>query len=143
MPMDTHTEQAKRLLDENGYTCVLYNGEREVHSYERGVKPLLTFLESNTDLRGFAAADKIVGAGAAHLYVLLGVRSVWANVISTSAAAVLENAGISALYGEMAPYIVNRARNGPCPIETATKGIEDSHEALIAIKTKLAELNGN
>ena len=85
---------ARQKLLDGGYTCFVLLGQEEYCSFERGVKPLLSFLQSGTSFLGAVAADKTVGAGAAHLYVLLGVQAVWANVISRSAKDILEQNGI-------------------------------------------------
>ena len=131
--MEQMLETARDILIKNGYTCVLYSGEEEYHSCARGVKPLLEFLNSDKNFNGFYAADQIVGLGAAHLYVLLGVKSVWANVIS-------EPAHISVFYKTKAPFIINREGNGKCPIEKAVMGIECSKKALLVIKQTLEKL---
>ena len=141
--MDKRTEKAKRLLIENGYTCVLYSENAEHHSVQRGVKPLIEFIDSGVDFRGFFAADKTVGAGAAHAYVLLGVAEVWARVISESGKQVLENSGIRVFADEVVPFIVNRAKDGVCPFETAVKGITDSVAALSVMREKLRQMNVN
>ena len=133
---------AKRLLEENGYTAVLYADGEAYHSRERGVAPLLRFLESGKSFRGFSAADKTVGAGAAHLYTLLGVSSVWAGVLSEAGERILTENGIAVTAEERVPYIINRAGDGVCPIERAVKDIRDPHEALAAIKKTLAALAG-
>ncbi len=140
--MNRNLQTAKELLIKNGYTCVLYKNGREYSSCDRGVKPLIHFLESGEDFKGFSAADKTVGAGAAHLYVLLGIDSVWANVISEEGKKVLEKKGIEVFYKIKVPFIINRAGNGPCPIETAVKGIQCSKKALEIIKETLKKLNG-
>ena len=132
--MDKRTEKAKQLLIENGYTCVLYSENAEYHSVQRGVKPLIGFIDSGVDFRGFFAADKTVGAGAAHAYVLLGVAEVWARVISESGKQVLENGGIRVFADEVVPFIVNRAKDGVCPFETAVKGVTDSVVALAVMR---------
>lgn len=141
--MDKRTEKAKRLLIENGYTCVLYSENAEYHSVQRGVKPLIEFIDSGVDFRGFFAADKTVGAGAAHAYVLLGVAEVWARVISESGKQVLESGGIRVFADEVVPFIVNRTKDGVCPFETAVKGITDSVAALAVMREKLRQMNGN
>ena len=133
-------EQAKRILTENGYTCVLYRDGQEYTSVLRGVRPLLDFLESEKSYAGFSAADKTVGAGAAHLYILLGVRDVWANVISEPALSLLEENGIKVAYGALVPFIRNRSGDGVCPIETAVKDIPSSADALHVIRQTLARL---
>lgn len=141
--MNNHLETAKRLLTQHGYTCVLCGDNGEFHSHLRGVKPLMDFLESWHDFSDFYAADKTVGAGAAHLYVLLGVTAVWANVISEDGINILQQHGIDVFYEKSVPFIINRRGDGACPIETAVKGVADSQNALAVIKSTLKTLNRN
>jgi hypothetical protein len=138
--MNRDLEKAKSSLLKNGYTCVLCKNGKEYTSKLRGVKPLLDFLDSGESFCGFSAADKTVGAGAAHLYALLGVKSVFASIISKEGKAVLEKNEIDVFYDVEAPYIINRARDGMCPIESAVLGIEDSKKALERIREALKEL---
>ena len=138
--MEKLLENAKEILIKNQYTCVLVNEKEEYHSRARGVKPLLEFLESGKDFSGFYAADKTVGLGAAHLYILLGVKSVWAKVLSEPAHMLLDKNNISVFYGTKAPFIINREGNGKCPIESAVTGVECSKEALKVIKQTLEKL---
>ena len=115
------------------------NGE-EYLSYDRGVKPLLYLLDTGISCVGAIAADKTVGAGAAHLYVLLGVKSIWTNIISLAAERILTEQGIEVFYGESVPHIINRRGDGICPIEEAVSGAHTSVEALELIRNKLKEL---
>lgn len=55
-------------------------------STERGVKPLLQWLDGENSVKGFSAVDKVVGRAAAFLYVLLEVKEVYAGVMSEGAA---------------------------------------------------------
>ena len=134
------TKRAREILIENGYTAVLCSEDEVYYSTERGVKPLIGFLESGKNFSGFCAADKTVGLGAAHIYILLRVRSVFATVISSSARALLESAGIAVSFESEVPYIINRKGDGRCPIETAVLGITDSKDALTKIKQALKAL---
>lgn len=135
-------ERAWALLREEGFTCVLCSGDQVLTSRLRGVKPLLTWLDEGLDLKGFTAADKVVGKAAAFLYVLLGVKEVYAQVMSQPAKAVLEAHGIPNGCEEEVPAIRNRTNTGFCPMETAVWEISDPQEALTAIRQKAKELNG-
>ena len=137
---NTLTDAKKKLIT-GGYTCVILSDEREYSSRERGVKPLISLLESEESYVGAYAADKTVGAGAAHLYVLIGVRAIYANVISESAMTVLSANGIEVFCGECVPYIINRQGDGICPIENAVRDAEDSDDAYRLILKTLAELH--
>lgn len=70
-------EQARKILEAGSYTCVLRKNDTVFTATERGVKPLVRWLAQGIDVRGFSAADKVVGRATAYLYVLLGVKAVW------------------------------------------------------------------
>ena len=135
-------ERAENLLISEVYACVLCRGEEIYPSDKRGVAPLLELLSSGKDFSGFAAADKTVGAGAAYLYVLLGIREVRAGIISSAGLKILEDAGIVCRFKNKVPYIINRAGDGMCPIESAVKDAGSPEEALAIIKQTLGRLKG-
>lgn len=141
--MNTNLEKAKEMLILGDYTCVLFNGTQKHYSNQKGVRPLIEFLESNIDFSDYCAADKVVGAGAAHLYVLLKVKSVWANVISSPAKEIFKSNNIAIFFESEVPHIINRTGDGICPIEECVTGITNSNAALEAIKQRLVELNSS
>ena len=137
--MKQDTKRAQELLIAKNHTCVLCKEDQVLTDDRRGVKPLLELL--NQDLRGFCAADKVVGKAAALLYRLLGIVEIYANVISEPAVAVLKNGGISVYYGEIVPAIRNRTNTGFCPMETAVWDIDDPAAAPEILRNTLAKLN--
>ncbi len=141
--MNTNLEKAREMLIWGDYTCVLFNGTQKHYSNQKGVRPLIEFLESNIDFSDYCAADKVVGAGAAHLYVLLKVKFVWANIISAAAKEILKRNNISVFFETEVPHIINRSGDGICPIEDCVKGITGSDAAFVAIKQRLFELNSS
>ena len=132
---------ARRILDRGGYTCVLCRGDETHTATARGVKPLVNWLDGGLDAAGASAADKVVGKATAFLYCLLGVRAVYAQVMSRGAAAVLEAAGITVLYVNLVPGIINRAGTGPCPFEATVAEIDSPALALPVIHRKMEEMN--
>ena len=134
-------ENAKELLESGGYTCVITDGDAVLTSTLRGVKPLVQFLEGGRDLTGFSAADKVVGRATAYLYVLLGVKNLYAQVISRPALAVLQENGIDVQYGNLVPNIINRKGDGICPFEAAVMDITDPQNAYTAIRRKMQEMH--
>lgn len=138
MPNDL--ERAKALLAQSDLTCVICKEETVYQTTARGVAPLLAWLDSQTDMMGFSAADKVVGRGAAFLYRLLGVRSVYGKIMSVHAVKVLRAGGIEVSWGTLTDSILNRRKNGPCPIELATRDIQEPENALYIIRTTLEEL---
>ena len=137
MENDQDQQQAKAILASQGYTCVLCRGGELRTTTFRGVKPLASWLESGEDFSGFSAADKVVGRATAYLYQLLGVKAVYAQVMSESALAVLDRAGIKASYEKLVPNIINRRGDGICPFEEAVLGIHTPEEAKAAIFAKM------
>ena len=135
-----HLNKVKMLLSRTGCTCVICGDDMIITDKRRGVRPLLDLLENETDVRGFSAADKVVGKAAAYLYCLLGIESLFANVISHPALNVLQSAGIPVEYSQLVPAIRNRTGDGYCPMESAVWDIDDPREALEAIVNTLAKL---
>lgn len=88
-------QDLKRLV-RDGYTVAASDGERLLTSCERGIKPLVQWLDDGLCLAGFSVADKIVGRAAAMLYVRLGAARVWAQVMSRGGKTVLAEHGIAA-----------------------------------------------
>jgi len=69
--------------------------------------------------------------------VLLGVKEVWAGVMSEAAAEVLDRYGIRASQDKLVANIINRAGTGICPFEEAVLDIHSPEEALTAIRAKM------
>lgn len=124
----------KQMLLDNGYTCVIIKDDFCFSSNQRGVNPLLELLNSKRCVSGGVAADKVVGKAAAFLYVLLGIKELYACVLSEPALYILQKNGIFVEYGELVPMIKSRDGKGFCPMEQATLKIEDEHTALEVIK---------
>lgn len=132
--------KARELLDSGNYTCVLCRGDTVHTATERGVKPLLSWLDSGLDVAGFSAADRVVGRATAYLYCLLGVTAVYARVMSRPAMEVLVENGIAAEAGQLVDGIINRKGTGPCPFEAAVLEIHNPEEALTAIRNKMNQM---
>ena len=132
-------KKAKELLTGNT-TCVICKNESVYSSDERGVKPLVEWLKSGVCFRDFSAADKVVGRATAFLYVLLGVKEVYARVISTPALEVLNNFGIKSEYTSLVDGIINRRGDGICPFESAVLDTDDAETAYELICRKLSSM---
>jgi len=131
---------ARNLLESGNYTCVVCSGDTTHTTTQRGVAPLLNWLDTGTDLSGFSAADRVVGRGAAFLYCLLGVKEVYARVMSHPAAEVLLSHDIAASADIFVEGIINRQGTGPCPFEAAVMDIQDARKALVAIRDKRRQM---
>ncbi len=140
--MKSNLEKAQELLKTGGYTCVLCKGDIVVTTCQRGVKPLIEWIDSGNDFSGYSAADKVIGNGAAFLYVLLNIKEVYASVISKRAAVTLEKYGISFTYDIMTDNIRNRDNTGNCPMEEAVAFAKTPRDAERAIRAKILLMSG-
>lgn len=137
--MGNDLTKARQMLAKQELTCAIVSDDMVYISKERGVKPLLECFYEKKMPSGFSAADKVVGKAAAFLYVLLGAKELYADVLSRPALAVLQQYDIMVTYGQLTDAIRNRTNTGFCPMETAVLAIEDPAEALNAIeKTRIA-----
>ena len=135
-------QKARNMLESGNFTCVVCKGDAVCTTTQRGVAPLLNWLDAGTDLTGFSAADRVVGRGAAFLYCLLGIKEVHARVMSHPAADVLRAHGIGVSADTYVAGIINRAGTGPCPFEAAVMDIQDAETALTAIRNKRRQMLG-
>lgn len=138
--MKTDLDKAKEIFSESDYTCVLCKGESVYTATEHGIKPLLAFINSEIDLKGFCAADCIVGKAAALLYAFLGVNNVYSPVMSEAGIDTLVKNGITPLYDTCVKEIRNRMDTGLCPMEEAVKDISNPNKGLDALKEKIGQM---
>ena len=133
--------KAKELLKDNATRLVIIDNQNTITRTERGVKAILDILESNAITKGAFVADKVVGKAAAMIYILLGIKALYASVISEGAKAIIEANGIALECDTVVPYIVNRTGDGMCPMEQAVGDESDPILAVEKVKKKLAVLN--
>lgn len=138
---ESNLDRAKTKLISGGYTLVLTDGDIFITSCERGIKPLLSLLDGGKDYSRFVAADKAIGRAAAMAYRLLGVKQVYAAVVSEGAKAALERGNVSLSFQTLVPFIRNRTGDGVCPMEAATAGEDDPATALLLARKKLASIS--
>ena len=138
--MTDELKYAAQLLVQGNYTCVLYGHGTVLTDTRRGIRPLLELVESGRNLADFSAADRVVGKAAAFLYCLLGIRAVYAKVISVPALQVLQEHSIRVFYDALVPAIRNRAGDGFCPMESAVWNLNAPESAPDAIRDALKRL---
>ena len=137
----TDIDRAKRAL-EKGHTLVLCKGGEVLTSDLSGIAPMLAFIGEGKDLRGWSAADAIVGKAAALLFVYAGIAEAYAKVLSEEGEKVLKTHGVPYTCGEKTRHIINRRGDGICPMEKAVLNVSDSAEALVVLRRTHAALCG-
>ena len=137
----TDLEVARALLfATKDATLVAVRGD-EIHvCREHGVKPLLAMIRQGCNLRGFSVADKVVGKASALLYAVLGPDAVFSLVMSRTARAVLLASGIATSYDSLVLHIQNRAKDGPCPMESSVTNVWEPYEAVNVLTDRVQQM---
>ena len=137
----TNLEKAKQLMKENNATLVVVLNDKTELFFDRGVKPLMMLLSRDVDYSDFSASDRVIGKAAALLYVNLGIKDIYCELISEKALKVFKENDVHISYKEVVPLILNRDKTGYCPMETLVLNIDDPKIALEAIKNKIKEMS--
>ncbi len=105
----------------------------------RGVNPLLELYDMHRigAMKGATLVDKIVGRAAAAIAICGKVRHVHGEVMSRDAVEYLKQHGITVSHGLLVDRILNRKRDGLCPLESSVQGIDDPEKAVAAIRLKI------
>jgi len=88
--MHPELEKAMTAVKNEGCTCALTLGNVIFKSKDKSVQPLLDWMNSGNNYMGYMLADKIVGKAAAFIMIAMGIREIYAQVISEPAKALLE-----------------------------------------------------
>lgn len=139
--MHPELEKAKTALKNDGCTCVLTLGNVMFKCKEKGVQPLLDWMNSGNNYMGYMIADKVVGRAAAFIDIAMGIREVYAEVMSEPAKELLEKNHIEVTADTIVPEILDSDKTGRCPLEMAVDGIESAGEALMPIELALIRMN--
>ncbi len=131
--MQINKNKASVLLIKNGVIVSSAKGP--------GVKPLLDMLDyRGNDLRGAWVVDKVAGRAAAALCIAGGAVRVHASVMSDGAAELLKAHNIRVSCDERVKEIINRKKDGLCPMEKATEKLSRPDEMVKAIRATLGNL---
>ncbi len=138
--MSTPLALLRERLENQNLTCIVQKDDRVLTSRLRGIRPLLDWIAQGENLRGAYAADRIIGKAAAMLYVLMGVKGVFAEVLSDSGLAVLKKYGVCEEYAALTPNIKSRDGSGLCPMEQTVLTIDEPFTAYVALSKKAEQL---
>ena len=136
--MSAALEKAKKVFNSDDYAIVLTDGPKVFTSKEKGVIALLALASDGVRCDGWAAADKVIGKGAAYMYILLGVKEVYTPVMSSLALELLSENDIEIHFDSLVKMIKNRSGDGPCLMEVAVMDAENENDAFERMK-KTAE----
>ncbi len=127
-------EEIIEILHSGNYACVIKSNGAIRTFNNRGVSDLYNLYNSGDHFANEGMiADKVVGKAAASLMVLLGLKKIYADIISYGALKVLTEAGIDTSFELKVPVIINRTNTGSCPLEILTESTVSPEEALPVI----------
>ena len=127
--------KAKTLLQDHSLVLVK---ENDIYiEDDKGLKPLLSFINKNINLKGFSLADKIIGRAAAFLIIKLNIKEVYTKTISKGAYELLIDNNVDISYDNMVDKILNKDKTGLCPMEECVININNPEDAYNEIIKKI------
>lgn len=139
--MHPELEKAMTAVKNEGCTCALTLGNVIFKSKDKSVQPLLDWMNSGNNYMGYMLADKIVGKAAAFIMIAMGIREIYAQVISEPAKALLEKEHVVVNADLVVPEILDKDKAEKDPLERAVESYENAAEALMPIELALIRLN--
>lgn len=131
----TDLEYAKAALE--GHSLCLCRNGITLTDDGRGISPMMQHIAAGDDLRGYAAADVIVGKAAAMLFVKAGIVRVYGKTMSEGGKQYLEAHGIPCEYSTLTDRIINRDGTDICPMERTVLDIDDCEAGYLALRARL------
>lgn len=134
--------EAISLIEKRDKACVLIrDGEFVAIKNGRGVSPLLEILDATPELlKGAVLVDKVIGRAAAAICVVGGVKRVYGITVAAEAAEFLAAHDVVCEATNTVPKILNREKNGICPLEESCQGLDDPAQMVAAVRAKIASL---
>lgn len=130
---------AKELLNNSNSTCVAIKANRIYQSNLKGILPIICKLkEDPTFFDGADVADVVIGKASAMLLIYGNVHSIYTPLISDHAIEILNKHKIYYEYDKEVPYILNRKKDGMCPMEQTVLNIEDPKLAYNLLLSKIS-----
>lgn len=138
----TKMEEAKKLIQDGKAECVLIKNDT-IYGQERGrgVSPLLVMYDQHKEaMIGATLVDKVIGRAAAAIAICGKVKHVHGELMSEDAVEFLKANGISTSYTKLVHRILNRKRDGLCPLEQSVEGINEAPTALVALRKRIESM---
>lgn len=133
-------ETARAMIRAGEAECVLLrDGKIAYVEHGRGVSPLLSVYDRHRpEMKNAVLADKVIGRAAAAIAICGGVSHVHGEIMSEDAVTFLRDNGVTCTWTLLVPRILNRKRDGLCPLEQSVEGIVQPDRALAALRQKIA-----
>ena len=132
-------EQAKKLVKSGEAAAVVVKDNQIVaEASGKGVLPLLDIYDKHPEsLKDGSLIDKVIGRAAAFIAIDGQVRTVYGEIMSQEAFELLQKHHIPATYGQIVPQILNKSKDGLCPMEQTVIHASSVQEAVSLLRNKL------
>lgn len=134
------TDLENAIKNLSGHTLSLCKDGNVITSDNRGIAPMINYLQEEKDLKGYSAADRVVGKAVAMLLIKAGIKEIFAQTLSRKALAILNTHNIVVYYNELTDFIINRDKTGMCPMEKAVENINNIEQGYKTLVCKLNEI---
>lgn len=134
-------KKAVNELTEELTLVIVKDNKIVMTSSDRGIYPLYNTVETmGNDLNGSSLADKVIGKAAAMLAVSVGINDIYGRIMSQSAKDYIDRHGGNPSYENLVSGILNRTKDGSCPVEAMSMKIDDIDELKSGIKAFLTKI---
>ncbi len=132
----------QRFIQNNaGYSIVSAKPHFLYVSRQKGIAPIMDMLKKDrTFFKDCVIVDAVIGKAAAMMLVYGDAAYIHGRIMSASAIAFLNTQNIAYSFDECCSYIINRTKDGMCPMEQAVLSINDLDQAYQALTLKQMQL---
>ena len=135
-------QYARQKIIDNKAGCVIIKYGDIIHEENgRGISPILDIYRQHPDkMKNSVLVDKVIGKAAAMVAICGKVKYVHAELICDSAVEILQKHNIKVTYTLRVKDILNRRRNGLCPMELTVLNISEPTEGVKALEVAVANM---
>ena len=131
----------QKILDGKAGCIIIKNGKIIHDENGRGISPILDIYRQHPDkMKDSFLVDKVIGKAAAMVAICGKVKFVHAELICDSAVEILEKHNIKVTYTKRVKDILNRRRDGLCPMEKTVLNISDPASGVTALEAAVAKM---
>ena len=131
----------EQILKNKAGCLIIKNGRIIRQANGRGIAPILDLYRQHSgDMQNAILVDKVIGKAAAMVAVCGKVRRVHAELICDSAVELLKKHDIQVSWTLKVENILNRRRDGLCPMESAVLNVSDPQTGLIVLEKAVAAM---
>ena len=135
-------EDARQKILAGKAGCVIIKDGKIIHDENgRGIAPILDIYRQHPDkMKDSILVDKVIGKAAAMVAICGKVKYVHAELICDSAVEILKKHHVEVSYTTRVKDILNRRRNGLCPMEQTVLNIADPTAGVTALEAAVAKM---